>query len=128
TSAEEPGEWTGHASATLVHESKLAEPTEGKVVDFEEHRRQVIDRRTRDEFYDIVAARGLKYGPQFQVLGEVERSPNAALAPVLPHEQVVAELARYQLHPVLGDACMQTLASTVPLERDGNYSPFTYMP
>ncbi len=128
TSAEVPGEWTGHASATLVHESQLPPRASDKVVDFEEHRSQVIDSRTRDSFYEIIAARGLKYGPQFQVLDDVERSRDAALARVVPHEQVVAELARYQLHPVLGDACLQTLASTVPLEPDGNYSPFTYMP
>src|SRR5690606_23276772 len=90
--ASEPNEWTGHASATLVHESKLAPADDQRVIDMEAFRSNVVERMDRNEFYQIVAARGLVYGPQFQVLGGVERTPDAALAPVVPHEGVVAEL------------------------------------
>ena len=46
---------------------------------------------------------------------------------VLP-ESVVREAGRYQLHPALGDAMLQSMAGAVPLEEDGSFSPFTYMP
>ncbi len=121
-------EWQLHATATLLHESQLPDLVSTPPIDLDAVRRRAIDEKTREEFYRIVAERGLVYGPQFQVLGKVERTPTEALAPVDVHETVRAELNKYRLHPVLGDACLQTLASTVPLEDDGSYSPFTYMP
>ncbi len=39
-----------------------------------------------------------------------------------------AKRAAYHLHPVLGDAMLQAMAGAVPLEEDGSFSPFTYMP
>jgi acyl transferase domain-containing protein/thioesterase domain-containing protein/acyl carrier protein len=119
--------WTMHAAALLKHADKAALP-ELPAIDLDAFRERIVDTKSRDEFYQLIANRGLVYGPQFQVLGRVERSPSEAFAPLEPHPHVVAELAKHELHPVLGDACMQTLASTVPLEEDGSYSPFTYMP
>lgn len=125
--AETP-DWNLHATSTLLHESQLPGLDSLPAIDLEAVRSRVVDPKTRDEYYEILAARGLAYGPQFQVLANVDRTPHEALAQIQAHETVVAELAKYRLHPVLGDACLQTLASTVPLEEDGTYSPYTYMP
>lgn len=125
--ADQP-DWNLHATSTLLHESQLPALDGLPKIDLKAVRSRVVDPKTREEFYKIVAERGLVYGPQFQVLGDVDRTPNEALARIEAHETVVAELAKYQLHPALGDACLQTLASTVPLEEDGSYSPYTYMP
>lgn len=125
--AESP-QWQLHATASLVHQSQLPESATTASIDLDAVRKRVVDPKSRDEFYRIVADRGLVYGPQFQILGGVDRTPNEALAPIEASELVAAEIGKYQLHPVLGDACLQTLASTVPLEEDGSYSPFTYMP
>lgn len=124
----EPMDWNLHATATLLHESQLPSVDSLPAIDLAAVRDRVVDPKTREEFYGIVAERGLAYGPQFQVLANVDRTPNEALALIEAHETVVAELAKYQLHPAIGDACLQTLASTVPLEEDGSYSPYTYMP
>lgn len=124
---DEQPSWTLHAAGNLVHESR-GSSRELPQIDLDDCRSRCIDRKTSSEYYKILADRGLKYGPAFQVLDGVERSHNDAVARLAPHESVVAELGKYQLHPVLGDACMQTLAATVPLENDGSYSPFTYMP
>ncbi|MCO6042585.1 SDR family NAD(P)-dependent oxidoreductase [Aeoliella sp. ICT_H6.2] len=124
----DPADWNLHATCTLLHESQLPALDSLPVIDLEEVRSRIIDPKTREEYYEILAARGLVYGPQFQVLGDVARTDCEAIATLQPHEAVVAELAKYQLHPVLGDACWQTLASTVPLEENGEYSPYTYMP
>ncbi len=121
-------DWQLHATASLLHASQLPDAAALAAIDLDAIRNRIVDRKTKDEFYAIVAHRGLAYGPQFQVLGEVLRNPTEALALVEAHETVAAELSKYRLHPVLGDACLQTLASTVPLEEDGSYSPYTYMP
>ena len=39
-----------------------------------------------------------------------------------------AKRPHYRLHPALGDALLQVVAGAVPLEEDGSFSPFTYMP
>ena len=82
----------------------------------------------RDEYYQLMAERGLAYGEAFQVLGSLARSGSTALAQVQLNEGVVEQLDQYLLHPALGDAMMQAVAGVVPLEEDGSYSPYTYMP
>ncbi|WP_425395471.1 SDR family NAD(P)-dependent oxidoreductase [Aeoliella sp.] len=124
----DPPEWNLHATCTLLHDSQLPATDSLPVIDLEGVRARVFDPKTREEYYEILAARGLAYGPQFQVLGDVARTDCEAISSIEPHEAVIAELAKYRLHPVLGDACLQTLASTVPLEENGDYSPYTYMP
>ncbi|MEX2171919.1 MAG: SDR family NAD(P)-dependent oxidoreductase [Pirellulales bacterium] len=119
--------WTLHAAGTLKHQHRAGELNLPRI-DLADCRRRTIDRKSRDEYYQILAERGLKYGPAFRVLDGIDRSHNDAFAKLALHESVARELAKYQLHPALGDACMQTLAATVPLQSDGKYSPFTYMP
>ena len=75
-----------------------------------------------------MADRGLAYGPAFQVLDDLHRGPDAAVARVVLPASVVREAGRYRLHPALGDALLQSMAEAVPLEADGSFSPFTYMP
>ena len=76
----------------------------------------------------MMAERGLAYGPTFQMIRGLGRSRSDALAAIELHADVIAEQSSYRLHPVLGDACMQCMAGIVPLEEDGSYSPYTYMP
>ena len=83
---------------------------------------------SRDEFYDVMAERGLTYGPSFQVLSDLHRGVDDSLAAVELPEAVRKEAAAYRLHPALGDAMLQVVAGAVPLEEDGSFSPFTYMP
>jgi NADPH:quinone reductase-like Zn-dependent oxidoreductase/thioesterase domain-containing protein/acyl carrier protein len=75
-----------------------------------------------------MAARGLVYGPSFRVLGELYRGVNDCVATVTLPGSVVGEAGRYHLHPALGDALLQLMAGAVPLETDGSFSPYTYMP
>ncbi len=117
--------WLLHAVGTLKKSSSVEPPA---LIDLPAIRATCHDPKSKAEFYDIVAARGLAYGPQFQVLAAVDRSPSEAVTRLEPTASVNAELGRYHLHPVLGDACLQTIACTAPLERDGSYSPSTYMP
>ena len=99
-------------------------------------RERCFDLKTADEFYELMLQRGLEYGPAFQVSGDTRRGEGVALMEVQLPESIVADLkkyamhptARYYLHPVLGDACMQAMAGIVPLEEDGSYGPYAYLP
>ncbi|MFD0399595.1 amino acid adenylation domain-containing protein [Kitasatospora sp. NPDC127121] len=62
--------------------------------------------------YRLLAARGYDYGPAFQAVQEVWASPGEALARISPTDRLGPEAADHQLHPVLLDACFQTLLAT----------------
>ncbi|HEY3393633.1 MAG TPA: SDR family NAD(P)-dependent oxidoreductase, partial [Lacipirellulaceae bacterium] len=130
--------WTMHAAGTLVHESKISAkspPVEtgspnliSRQVDLDAVRQRATFHTSHEEFYRLMADRGLRYGPAFQVLHDMRRGADEATAMVRLPETVMRETSRYQLHPALGDAMLQSMAGAVPLEMDGSFSPFTYMP
>ena len=84
--------------------------------------------RTTSSIRTSMRNRGLAYGPAFQSIQNVYRQPIDALAEVRLPAEVQRELAGYHLHPALGDAMFQSASGMVPLEEDGSYSPYTYMP
>ncbi len=137
------GAWTLHARGALVHGSTIGEvgppaeagsPSDRSLeeacnhIDLDEARGRAVTILSRDEFYKLVAERGLLYGPSFQVLNELHRGVEDAVAAVQLPAAVLREAGGYRLHPALGDAMLQVMAGAVPLEEDGSFSPFTYMP
>lgn len=118
--------WAMHANGTLVHESHGGEiPAR---VDLAAVRQKVLSLTTHDEFYDFMGKRNLVYGPSFQVLHDLHRCAEEAAIEVRLPESVAKEAPRYRLHPALGDAMLQSMSGAVPVEKDGSFSPFTYMP
>jgi acyl transferase domain-containing protein/thioesterase domain-containing protein/acyl carrier protein len=130
--------WTMHARGSLVHESKVGaihRPAQSGLpgdelerIDLEAARGRAVTILERDEFYKSMAERGLVYGPAFQVLSELHHGVEDAVAQITLPESVRREAAAYHLHPALGDALLQMMSGAVPLEDDGSFSPFTYMP
>jgi acyl transferase domain-containing protein/thioesterase domain-containing protein/acyl carrier protein len=118
--------WTMHANGTLVHGSQNDAAPEH--VDLESVRAKLCGITTHEEFYDLMAKRGLVYGPTFRVLHDLHRCPEEAVIEVRLPESVVREAGKYRLHPALGDAMLQSMSGVVPVEKDGSFSPFTYMP
>ncbi|MCC7476119.1 MAG: SDR family NAD(P)-dependent oxidoreductase [Pirellulales bacterium] len=119
--------WNLHAAGTLIHETANASPVATKI-DLAAARGRTILTLSREEFYGTMADRGLAYGPAFQMLGELLRGTEDGIARVELPESVRREAAAYHFHPVLGDALLQAMSIAVPLEEDGSFSPFTYMP
>jgi acyl transferase domain-containing protein/thioesterase domain-containing protein/acyl carrier protein len=126
------GAWTMHASGTLLHESRAdAAASSGNVlthIDLDAARKRAVSVTSHDDFYQLMAERGLAYGPAFRVLSDLHRGVEDAVASVRLPESVIREGEKYCVHPVLGDALLQLMAGAVPLEEDGSFSPFTYMP
>lgn len=127
TASDEQSGWALHATGRLVHADALVGGDPPKF-DLEELRDGNVRERTRAEFYEILDERNLQYGPIFQVLGLCECQIDGMLSELQIPEAVSAEAGKYLLHPALGDACMQGTAGTVPMEVNGDFSPYTYMP
>lgn len=124
-------DWNMHATGSLVHESKLSESSAtvgGEPIDLNAARDRAVTIMGGEEFYESIAERGLAYGPAFRMLTELHRGVDDAVSSIQLPESVIKEAAGYHLHPVLGDALLQSMATAVPLEEDGSFSPFTYMP
>ncbi|MGI9474938.1 MAG: type I polyketide synthase, partial [Rubripirellula sp.] len=119
--------WSIHAKGRIVRDSD-----ERSGIDLEaaltETRSNIVDTKTSEEFYDLVKQRELIYGESFRVLGDSQRSSESAIANLDLCRSVRKEMPQYHLHPALLDACLQLAAQVVPLEDDGSYSPYTYMP
>ena len=65
-----------------------------------------------EQYYDALWEAGLTYGPAFRGLVRLARTDGAAAGrAVLP--AVVADAARYQLHPALLDACFHVLGAAI---------------
>ncbi|MFD5466132.1 amino acid adenylation domain-containing protein [Kitasatospora sp. NPDC127059] len=62
--------------------------------------------------YRRLAERGYDYGPAFRAVAEVWAGPGEALARIRPTDGLGPDAADHHLHPVLLDACFQTLLTT----------------
>lgn len=121
--------WTLHARGKVCRGNSVTlDDRSSRRAEVDQIRRDQVDAKSRQEFYELVAARELVYGESFQVLGESVRTHDAAIAMVELPASVRQQLGQYHLHPALLDGCLQVAAQVVPLESDGSYSPFTYMP
>ena len=120
--------WTMHASATLRRVGTGPADPEPPSIDIDEVRQAATDYCSREEFYAEIAKSGLQYGPAFQALGSLARSGQQVLADVRLPDDVVQQMKQYHLHPVLLDACLQSMAALVPLESDGEPNRRTYLP
>lgn len=74
--------------------------------------------------YTGLAALGYHYGPAFQALDEVWIGDGEVLARISPPEALGDDPARHHLHPVLLDACFQSLL-TRQIPADGDPAPGT---
>ncbi len=125
---EDSSAWTLHACTKVRHAEGSNDEDERETIDTSAIIENAIDIQPREAMYELIAERGLSYGPTFQVLGTTHRVADAAVAPVELPEATRKQLGDYHLHPALLDGLLQMMAGIVPLEEDGSYSSFTYMP
>ncbi len=123
--AEQDAPWELHATASIV---SGAAAVSSKPVSGESVTETQIRQLTKHEFYQLVAARGLNYGPQYQVINELVRNEDSAFAITSLPESVLKDADKYMLHPAIGDGCLQTMTGVVPLEASGDYCPDLYLP
>src|SRR5205807_9096075 len=99
----------------------------GPHVRLEEIRNQCNTPQSVSDHYEQLCLRALEYGPAFQAVSQLWTGPSKVLATLELAEGLVDELQRYHLHPVLLDACFQTLISTMPNSDEPRQS-VTYLP
>ncbi|MGW4699929.1 amino acid adenylation domain-containing protein [Streptomyces sp. NPDC004285] len=83
-------------------------------------------RLDRAACYEELAALGYEYGPAFQAIDEVWSGTGEALALIRPTAEIGAGAADCHAHPVLLDACFQTMLTA--LSPDGGRSAGIRLP
>ncbi|MFD6426623.1 acyltransferase domain-containing protein, partial [Streptomyces sp. NPDC060198] len=81
----------------------------GPALDADAIRRRSTRRLGAEECYAGLAALGYHYGPAFQAIEEVWIGTDEVLARVRPPAAIGDEASRHHIHPVLLDACFQSL-------------------
>lgn len=79
-------------------------------------------------YYQQVEQFGLKYGPAFRTIQELSCSYGEAFARVQLPDQLLADLKKYQIHPVLLDACLQVQGAALLASQREATAPGIYLP
>lgn len=103
--------WTLHAKGHISHSASSTSPPR---TDLEAAQVECANEIAIVDFYQQCRTRGLEYGPDFQALQRLWQGKSQALGLIQLPEGVVEEAAHYHIHPVLLDACLQTLLVTFP--------------
>ena len=124
--ARESGQpWTLHATGHL----RLKRGTQAaKAPLLDQIQRRCPATLTRAECYELLGARGLQYGPRFQGIDELWQGRSEALGRITTPELASAEIAEYQCHPAILDACFQVLMGAVLLDGEQSSGGGTYLP
>ncbi|MGQ0842058.1 acyltransferase domain-containing protein, partial [Actinokineospora sp.] len=116
-SSPEGGEWTLHASGTL-----LAESGNHPAPDLTTWPPVGADPVPLDTFYQDLADRGVHYGPAFRGLTHLWRDGSIAYAEV----SLAADTHGHGLHPAVLDAALHALAAVVPSGEGEVLLPFEW--
>lgn len=111
---EADGEWVMNATAKLRAHVDTNPPT----VDLKRLQQNLGTRLAKNEVYSRCERAGLFYGPMFRAVETVWSKDGEALGQVELPEQLVEGEGRFQIHPVLLDACFQVLLCTKSESRD----------
>ena len=111
--------WTLHASGSIEIEQEKSLPENISLADL--LARQSSE-TSSDEFYRAVSNRGLEYGFNFRGITFLSRQQEGVLSKIKLPEELVSNTAKYCLHPVLLDACFQTLLASLPEIESGHLS------
>jgi acyl transferase domain-containing protein/NAD(P)-dependent dehydrogenase (short-subunit alcohol dehydrogenase family)/acyl carrier protein len=115
-------EWTLHASGKFLASNEI----EPKTAEFqiEDLQRQLTETISADAHYQAFLMRGNEFGPGFQGIRKIWRNneTHQVLGQIQLPDKLASEIASYQFHPALLDACLQVLTEVLPSISD------TYLP
>ena len=110
--------WITHATGNI----KKAELIAGNntLSNFKQRCQQELD---CDRYYQKLAQQGLDYGLTFQAIEQLWTGKNTALAKIKLPSELLPFSDNYQLHPVILDACLQTIGAAFPSSEVDIYLP-----
>lgn len=111
--------WTLHASGTLQVNCAKS----NAAIDLSNLLAQNCEEISGTAYYQGLRDRGFDYGANFQAISHLWKQPGQALGQIRLPDALIADAKRYQLHPVLLDACFQVLGTSFPAQGQEVYLP-----
>ncbi len=115
-----PNSWTLNASGKIEIGQEIIYRKIPSLSDILAHKR---GEETPTEFYRTALDHELEYGINFQSIRNLHQSLDGILAKIELSEELVSHSTKYRLHPVLLDACFQTLLAALPVSNQDTYLP-----
>ncbi len=107
---EENAGWTLHATAKVRPHAGAA----AAAVNLDRLKDSLAATLGHEEIYSICRQHGFDYGPAFRGLRQVWRNDKEALGKIELPPELAETAARFQVHPALLDACIQTVFFAAP--------------
>ena len=104
--------WDRHAQGCV---RKATQQTPA-IIDISQIQDRCLDQVDRDDFYALLARRGLDYGSSFRGIAKLWRGEREALAEINVPSGLEGQISDYRLHPAVLDACLQPTLATLPLD------------
>lgn len=117
--------WTQHTQGMIRSDAREQQTSAIEHDTPEQIQRRCTEVLSGAKFYEAAKQRGLQYGPGFQLVEQVWRQDEEALARLKSQEIQGAEA--YKVHPALLDACFQSLTSALKQSNQNEVMP-TYLP
>ncbi|MGZ9164279.1 MAG: acyltransferase domain-containing protein, partial [Anaerolineales bacterium] len=111
--------WSLHASGKIEISQETVSEETGSLKNLLSQQAET----TGEEFYASVSMRGLEYGSNFQVIRSLAQQQHGILSKIKLPDELGAHMAKYRFHPVLIDACFQTLLFALPDSNQDTYLP-----
>ena len=125
--ASENDAWELNASGTIVRAgekpSDAPEPIELRPIWSDDRRSP-----SHEAFYKIMSDRNLQYGETYRILDGLTQGHSTAIGEMLLHQDVVEQTQDHTIPPAIGDGAMHCAGGCVPLQSDGSFTPYTYLP
>ncbi|MEL6354241.1 MAG: beta-ketoacyl synthase N-terminal-like domain-containing protein, partial [Cyanobacteria bacterium J06627_28] len=119
--------WQLHASGYLDADSVLPDEKLDRL-DIEELREKCSVEIAITDCYQRLAKQGITYGSRFRAIQQVWVSQTQALSRLRLSDNLLSTRKDYRLHPVLMDACLQSIAAILVHRTDAQTDTQTYLP
>ncbi|MEL6776868.1 MAG: SDR family NAD(P)-dependent oxidoreductase [Cyanobacteria bacterium J06597_16] len=120
----ESGEWQLHASGYLRTQLNDAGSPMPEILEIERLQARYPSEITAAECYERLHRQGVTYGESFRAIQQVYVGEAQALSRLQLPSNLLSTQASYALHPVLLDACLQSIAAIFVNDAETN----TYLP
>lgn len=115
--------WQRHMQGSVRHSRERRTPATTSAI--EQIRERCREPISGEDHYAAMTTRGLEYGPSFQAVSRIWRRDSEALARIDVPATIGDGMDTYRAHPVVLDAGLQVVATTVPHDEHAEH---TYLP
>ncbi|GHO83944.1 type I polyketide synthase [Dictyobacter formicarum] len=107
-------QWELHAQGRLLLRQDAQHAAEILPMALEQMQRQSSHVIAGDAHYQQMSAVGLQYGPAFRGVERIWQADGQALCQIAVATDIASNIDKYQFHPALFDACLQTVLAALP--------------